>query len=50
MVVSTYIFAAVAVPASNEYSQDMARTSREEVHEEWPEFVLGTKAEYAEYL
>lgn len=50
MVVSTYIFAAVAVPASNEYSQEMVLPSRKEVHEEWPKFVLGTKADYAEYL
>lgn len=27
MVVSTYMFAAVAVPASNEYSQEMALPS-----------------------
>lgn len=47
MVVSTYIFAAVLVPASNEYSQGMALPSRKEVHGGWPKFVLGTKAEYA---
>lgn len=50
MVVSTYIFAAVAVPASNEYSQGMALPSTKEMYKEWPKFVLGTKAEYAEYL